>query len=372
MKIVMIGPMPPPIGGISIHIKRIVQRLKKSGIECDVYNESHITLSQESVYPIGSYKKFALKIPFIKGDLLHFHSISRSVRILLGFYKMCGKKIILTVHGESLLDQIESSNALVRMLLLRSLRSIDQIVCVNEDNTKKLLALGFARHKVATIPSYIQPVESEDDDVAIPDEVFDFMAEAHFVITANGYIRFYQGQDLYGVDLLIDLLKELTVMNDNVRILFALLGASSQSTEEQQYYDILRKKIREYELEDQFLFYEVENTELYPIVRKSHLFIRPTVTDGYGVSIAEALFNSIPSIASDVCIRPDGTNLFQSRNGEDLLRKVQEIMEHYSEHKQRVMSLSQRDYATDLLDVYHQIVGQKDPESKVTLDECIK
>ncbi|MEC0094222.1 glycosyltransferase family 4 protein [Paenibacillus macquariensis] len=372
MKIVMIGPMPPPIGGISIHIKRLVQRLEGRGIACDVYNESDVVLSQECVYPIGSYKKLALKIPFMKGDLFHFHSISRTVRILLGFYKMCGKKIILTVHGESLLDQITSSNPLMRLILLTSLRSIDHIVCVNEDNTKKLLALGFAHHKVTTIPSYIQPVESGDDDVAIPNEVYNFMAKANFVITANGYIRFYQGQDLYGVDLLIDLLKELRIRKRGVRILFALLGVSGQCVEEQQYYDVLRKRIREYGLEDEFLFYEVVNTEFYPLVKKSHLFIRPTVTDGYGVSIAEALYSSIPSIASDVCLRPEGTNLFQSRNGGELLLKVQEVMEHYTEHKQRVMNLSTKDYASDLLDIYQQIAGQRDPESNVILDECAK
>ncbi|OAB47075.1 glycosyltransferase family 4 protein [Paenibacillus antarcticus] len=370
MKIVMIGPMPPPIGGISIHIKRVVQRLKEKGIACDVYNESHVLISQEGVYPIGSYKNFALKIPFMKGDLFHFHSISRTVRILLGFYKICGKKIILTVHGESLMDQIRSSNPIIRMMLLTSLRSIDHIVCVNEDNTNKLLALGFAHHKVTTIPSYIQPMESGDDDVTIANEVFDFIADSNFVITANGYIRFYQGQDLYGVDLLIDLLKELRIRKRGVRILFALLGVSSQNVEEQQYYEVLKIRIREYGLEDDFLFYEVENTELYPLVNKSHLFIRPTVTDGYGVSIAEALHSAIPSIASDVCMRPEGTNLFQSRNVEDLLLKVEEIMEHYSEHKQRVMSLSMRDYTTDLLDMYQQITGQLDLESKVIIDEC--
>ncbi|OAB39975.1 glycosyltransferase [Paenibacillus macquariensis subsp. defensor] len=372
MKIVMIGPMPPPIGGISIHIKRMVQRLEERGIACDVYNESHVLISQEGVYPIGSYKDFALKIPFMKGDLFHFHTISRTVRILLGFYKICGKKIILTVHGESLMDQITSSSALMRWLLLTSLRSIDQIVCVNEDNTKKLLALGFAQHKVVTVPSYIQPKEIEDDNVAIPNKVLEFMDKAKFVITANGYIRFYEDQDLYGVDLLIDLLKELTQRNKDVRIIFALLGVSSQSDEEKAYYDVLRKTITEFNLEDRFLFYEVENTEFYPIVKKSHLFIRPTVTDGYGVSIAEALYSSIPSIASDVCMRPEGTNLFQSRNGEDLLLKVQEIMEHYTEHKERVMSLSTKDYASDLLDIYQQIAGQRDPESNVILDECAK
>ena len=372
MKIIMIGPVPPPIGGISVHIQRVQTRLRDEGIQCDVYNETNECRIEDNISSLQGYKKFLFKIPFIRGDLFHFHTINRTVRILLGCYKVFGKKIILTVHGESLMQQIKSSNPLVRFLLLKSLQAIDKIVCVNEDNTQKLIRLGFSEHKVITIPAYIQPVECESDDSAIPIEVITFMEGAKFTITANGFIRFHQRKDLYGVDLLIEMLKKLTEMNYDVRILFATLGVASQSVDERNYYSLLQKRIKMFNLEDRFLFYEVSNTELFPIVRKSQLFVRPTTTDGYGVSIAEALYYSIPSIASDVCKRPDGTILFQSRNSYDLLQQVQDVIDHYPVHKQRVSVLKQRGYATDLIEMYYKIAGQGSLESKVILDECHK
>ncbi|WP_438349870.1 glycosyltransferase family 4 protein [Paenibacillus sp. FA6] len=372
MKIIMIGPVPPPVGGISVHIKRIQKRLRDEGIQCDVYNEANDCRIEDNIYSLQGYKRFLFKIPFIRGDLFHFHTINRTVRMLLGCYKIFGKKIILTVHGESLMQQIKNSNAVVRFLLLKSLQTIDQIVCVNEEDTQELVRLGFSEHKVITIPAYIQPVECESNDLAIPNEVLTFIEGAKFVITANGFIRFHQRKDLYGVDLLIDLLKKLTEMNYDVRILFATLGVASQSVDERNYYSFLRKRIKMFNLEDRFLFYEVSNTELFPLVRKSHLFVRPTTTDGYGVSIAEALYYSIPSIASDVCKRPDGTILFQSRNIHDLIQQVQDVMNNYPVHKQRASVLEQRDYAMDLLEVYFKIAGQRSLESKVILDECRK
>jgi glycosyltransferase involved in cell wall biosynthesis len=115
-------------------------------------------------------------------------------------------------------------------------------------------------------------------------------------------------------------------------------------------------------------FYEVENTEFYPIVKRSQLFIRPTYIDGYGVSIAEALHCKVPSIASDVCNRPEGTVLFKSRDITDLLSKVLDVIERYSMYKHEVSKIKMRDYASDLIDVYHRTVGSRLTQSNMVVD----
>lgn len=356
MKIVLVGPYPPPIGGISIHMKRVASHLKEQGWACDIYDESNGSSRPEGVYPIHSYKYFMLRFPLIKGDLFHFHSISKSFRIMLALFKIFGKKIVLTVHGDSLKDQIEQSNTVIRFLLLRSLHMIDQILCVNEADTEQLLSLGFRPDNVATLPAYIKPVETERENFDIPREVMTFLEEAEFAITANGLIRFYEGQDLYGVDMLVQLLKALNEKGQKARILFALLGASDQSAEEQKYYHDLKEYIRACGLEDRFLFYEVHQTELYPLLRKSDLFIRPTLKDGFGVSIAEALACGIPAIASNVCSRPEGTILYQSGNADDLQQKVRDVMGHYLSYKQQILRLPTPDYMSDLLALYERLV----------------
>ncbi|MHA0857848.1 glycosyltransferase family 4 protein [Paenibacillus sp. CMAA1364] len=372
MKIIMVGPMPPPIGGISVHIKRLQERLQTEGIHCDIYNEMNESRIEENIYSLHGYKRFLFKIPFIRGDLFHFHSINRTVRILLGCYSMLGKKVILTVHGESLMQQINHSKPFIRFLLLKSLQRIDQIICVNDKNTLELIRLGISEHKVSTIPAYIQPVERESDDLKIPDTVLTFMKDTKFVITANGFIRFHEKKDLYGVDILIDLLEELRQGKVDVRILFATLGVANQSIEEQHYYNALRNRLRTLHLEDHFLFHEVTNTELFPIVKKSHLFIRPTIIDGYGVSIAESLHFSIPAIASDVCLRPNGTILFQSGNVQDLTQRVQDIINNYTVYKQSASLIRPKDYSSNVIELYRKIGGQRSLESKVILDECRK
>lgn len=365
MKIVMVGPYPPPLGGISVHVKRAAEYLRLNGLDCDVYDESNGSHSVAGVYPLGSYRRFLLRFPWIKGDLFHVHSISKKFRMVLGLYKLFGKKIVLTVHGGSLIDQIESSNRIVRFVLLRSLRAIDQILCVNEADTEKLLAMGFRRNRIATMPAYIRPVETEGVNSGIPAHVEEFLEKAEFAITANGYIRFYQGRDLYGADQLVGLLEELNARGIKARVLFALLGVREQNARERQHYRDLQKRIKACGLEERFLFYEVHDTELHPLLKKSDLFIRPTLADGYGVSIAEALACGTPAIASDACRRPEGAMLFRTGNSEDMLRKVRHVMENHSSCKQQALSLPVPDYMSGLMAVYERLASKKTLKSKL-------
>lgn len=365
MKLIMVGPIPPPIGGISVHIQRLADELQKHNVECVIYNESNVADQQRHIVAMGSYRKFILQIPFIRGDLFHFHTIDPRLRMLLGCYKLLGKKIMLTVHGESLSQQLEHAGRLRRKLLLASLKRIDYIVCVNEATTRLLLNLGFRQDRVGTIPAYIHPNERGGGQWPLPAEVSQFMDTEDFVICANGFVRLFQDHDLYGIDLLIEMMRGLTDNGISARLLFALLGAAEQSPEERKYYEAIKRRIAAYGLAERFYFYEVKDTEFWPILKKSRLFIRPTSMDGYGVSVAEALHCQIPAVASDVCKRPDGTLLFKSRDLEELTETVRRVIRNYESFKQSASKAMPKDYASDLIAVYNRISGPKPIESKV-------
>lgn len=358
MKVSIVGSIPPPVGGISIHIKRIQRVLEINGIESCVYNESGWGNEKGNIHPISRYRSFVFKIPFIKTDLLHIHSIDMKLRILLGVYKLFGKKIILTIHGESLSDQLKTSNSLMRFLLRMSLKKIDKVICVNESLLDELILLGMDNSNMVVIPGYIHPKEYREDIVAIPKDVHSFIEESPFLITANGCIRFYKDEDLYGVDMLINMMYKLKNQGIRAHLLFALLDKESQTEEEREYYKELQDRLHELDLEDIFMFYEVENTELYPILQKSQLFIRPTNTDGLGVSIAEALYYNVPSVASNVCNRPQGTILFQSRNNLDLYQVVNEVICNHSFYVERISKIEIKDYSNELVSTYKEIINE--------------
>lgn len=356
-KIAIIGPYPPPYGGISIHIKRMKNYLEKNHIECTVYNESRIVEYENNinVKPIDSYKRFIFKIPFLKFNILHFHSINLKIRMLLGWYKFLGNKIILTIHGESLHDQLTKLNLIGYYLLLLSLRNIDKIICVNPRTKKELLDLRLNSEKIKVIPAFIPPTPDETKVNQLPEFFHKIRHKHKFLITANASkISFYKNQDLYGIDLSIELMKQL-INNGYKDIGFIYI---IPDIGDYDYFVKMQNLVKKYSLEDNFHFYT--KPVAYPaVINMCDLFIRPTNTDGYGVSIAEAISLKKPVIASNVCKRPEGTILFKNRNIDDLYIKITDVINNYKEHRAKIESIEFEDNAEKILEVYKKVLNGK-------------
>ena len=318
-------------------------------------NVENYSKNTENVCAIGTYRKFIFKILFLKGNIIHFHTISKKIRILMGFFSIFNKKIVLTIHGESLHDQLEEPNWISKKLLLFSIKKINKIICVNSNTIKELVSLGISNKRLIYIPPYINPIENEYDFNNIPQNVLNYIETAKFLISANGWIKFYHNEDLYGIDMLIELIRKLKYVGYNVSLLIALLGTNVKNDSEKSYYEDLKYKINQYNLQNNIMIFEVNNTEFYPILKKSKLFLRPTNTDGYGASIAEALYYQVPSIASNVCNRPEGTIIFKSRDMNDLYIKTIDVLEKYDLYKEKIKDIKQPNNGEKILDVYKEL-----------------
>ena len=66
--------------------------------------------------------------------------------------------------------------------------------------------------------------------------------------------------------------------------------------------------------------------ELWPLLKRVQLFLRPTSTDNCAVSEAEAAYFGTPTVASDVCPRLANTALFKARDQTDLNQQVQRVL----------------------------------------------
>ncbi len=358
MKIILIGTYPPPYGGISVHIKRMKMYLENKDVSVTVFSKSKkFNDISENILLIKSYKSFIFRIPYLKADVLHFHSTDIKLRVLMGFYKIFNKKIILTVHGESLNDQLDTSSFFIKHLLLFSLKRLDKIICVNPKLVNKLIDYGFNKDKLIYIPAYNNPIENIFDTEKISKEVWTFIDSAEFLVSANGAISFNNNEDLYGIDLLIELIRKLKTCRKDVKLIIALLGAENQNETEKKYYNELKHIINKLDLQKDIFIYEVKDTEFYPILKKSKLFIRPTNTDGDAISVREALYYKVPSIASDVVQRPEGTVLFKTRDIDDLYNKTIEVIENYDFYKDKLNDVVVEDNAERIFDIYKEITN---------------
>ena len=346
--IVLVGGYPPPYGGISIFIKRMKLYLDSLNIENRVWSLSEVNGAPGIDKIRLRYLPF--KIIFSKNiDVIHYNISGSTGRIFAGIINILflrKKKKIITIH-------CDCSNLFIknRLLMKVALNSFDVIICVKKGDKKFLIGNGIKK-AIYQIPALLYPVEAEKDFKLIPVDVWEFINKSKFLICANGMIKFYNNEDLYGIDMLIEIAKRLKQNSYDISLIIAVLGIKFQNEKEKIYYNELKNKIVDYGLNGLIFIYESIDTELYPMLKSSSLFIRPTNYDGYGISIAEALYYDVPGIASDVCERPAGTIIFKSRDIDDLYKKVTDVINNYGFYKEIVKKNKEDSCACKLLKIY--------------------
>ena len=270
MKIEIWGTYPPPIGGVSIHIMRLVHRLQENNLNVVVKDFNGLnTKKLDYVLPIKNKFIEFFKIPFRKKTIIHLHSSNFAALLLLFFL---GKRHVigLTVHNKRLIDL---KNPLKRKLFSLFLRRLDFILL--NDSAYKEQFINFFNLKTEKIylcPAYIRPLEIER--MPLSDKTLQFRKDKEFLISANAFmLKLENGLDLYGLDLLIELIAAMKKIEIDVGLIFCLPQVGNKS-----YYK--------------------------------------------EISVKEALDFGTKVITSDVCIRPKQAILFKNRNFDDLYSKT--------------------------------------------------
>lgn len=353
LKIAIIGPYPPPYGGISIHVQRMHYFLQQErNIKHIVYTETDV--EKADLFDIRRDKKWLLKYFFTaKENILHFHDISWKKRVLIGFMGFFGKKVVLTIHGESLNNQINQSNWIEKRLLVWALKNINIIIVVKANTKSFIMGLGVKNEKIEFIPTFIPPTVRDEDFAEIPQEVWTFIKRHSPIISANAFkIVFYNNEDLYGIDMCIELCDSLKSKYPKVGFIFCLPDIGDYD-----YFNKMKQRIKNKGIESNFLF-QTKPCQMYPIIMKSDVFVRPTNTDGYGISVAEAIYFKIPAVASDVCMRTESTILFKNRDINEFILKVKMVLNNYEHYKNKLCGIELKDNVRKILKIYQKIAGR--------------
>lgn len=137
MKILAVGPLPPPNGGATILFELLIKHLKKNEIEHSIINTSpSVTVSQQNVLSKLTSKIFrSLKVSFqiltkvLKHDLV-FLNVSKSgfnlyMPFCLVVCKIFSKKLVVRKFGGEFYDLMNSSGS--KLKLLTKLINVDLI-----------------------------------------------------------------------------------------------------------------------------------------------------------------------------------------------------------------------------------------------------
>jgi len=333
-RVFIIGPYPPPLGGVSVHVKRVAEKLIRQ-------HNIIYQINPEDLYPFSFLRMMPFKYCAQIGYLIKLSAMLLYYRPQIVIYHaFCMRNSIPELMLMSMLKKIISCTVMFvehdcRHMYQQSriwknwfnyyLVQLDQLICIGNTTYHSYQENAIIMTMPVTIESaFLPPILSEEKIICAtyPNTLFDFLALHTPIIVINAFkLTLWEGRDLYGIDQAIVMIKNLKESYPTIGlvIVFGFVG-------DEHYYHILMKRIEAYALQESIFILQGQK-ELWPLLKYATVFIRPTLSDSYGISIAEALYVGTPAVASDACKRPAGTVLYKTGDVVDFIEKVKNIIE---------------------------------------------
>ena len=307
MKILLIGPVPPPHGGISVHVLAAARRLQSEGAEAVVLDPSRYARRS------GFLRDLWRQAP--GAGAMHLHTNGHNPKSWLlallsaiAAWRVAGPRT-LTLHSGMAPGFLRVS-AGHRWLARCACRLYDRIDCVNPAIRRSIVALGVPPAKTA-----IAPAHSVDAwrNVALEASLDGWMGAHRPLLSATLFFR-----PEYGFNVLLDAVARLGQEWPSLGCV--VMGSGEQKEE-------ALRQIRLANLEDRIkLMGDVEHDLCMTLIARSDIFARPTFEDGDSISVREALSLGVRVVASRAGARPQGVVLFEPGDAGGLASAIEAVL----------------------------------------------
>ncbi|MGE5431535.1 MAG: hypothetical protein ACM3QX_10710 [Syntrophomonadaceae bacterium] len=300
----IIGKTPPPIGGVTVHIERLLYNLRRDNIPFESMSLKASTL-----------RAFIPK--YLASGIIHLNISSVYLRALLTLVScLTKKKHINTYHG-SLGNKSRIKNIFDKI----SIRLSTYPVVLNDEAEKFAFAYNANTKRIS---AFIPPPYEE----ALSEEIKGKIRELRkgyktlFCTNAFGVMYDHRKQEIYGISELVQIFSSLC---DKALII------SDPSASYRNYFT--KNKIK---LTANILMIS-EPHSFFEVIRLADCYIRNTSTDGDSLSVKEALYLSKNVIATNCVQRPDGVRLSIAGSQSDLLSRINETENIESAKKNHIL-----------------------------------
>lgn len=345
------GRVPPPIGGMAVHLQRLLPYLNKVSISVQMYSAGRRTPEHPAVRQVSDKRiTWFLGLFFGRCEPVHYvfsnNTGARFAASLLSRWKRA--KVVLRIGGGSLTSCANSCSPIDRFMIRFAVRNADVIIGVNREICSSAQLLGARR--VIHIPGFIP---ASYDNSPIPEAVESFLSQLTGpVLLASGEVGDNPEDDLYGAYLLLDLIERMP----DIRLIFYAYTITKSEKDQEPIIEEIRRR----DLTKRFLLFR-STTELLPVMRRCDVLVRPTRSDGDSNSIREALHLGLPVIASDCVTRPAGVATFPSGNLAALQNKIVDVLGDLGGFRDNVRSLPEANNAEAIVALFLELLNRSVP-----------
>ena len=315
-KIVILGKIPSPIGGVTIHVFRLLARLELSNVKYVFRRLNKLTL---------------LLLPFLlaKCPLIHVHSSNPYIRylvcVLAKFYTI---KTIVTFHG----DLLRYKSGFKNYLDFKTIGHADFPIVLNENSYKISKRLN---NNSRLISAFIPPIlENEYLNAECIEQINILKNTKKIMFCTNAFNMSFDKNknEIYGIFELIDFF----IKNSKYGLVFSdPSGVYSNEFSKRQI--IIPDNI----------FVIKDSHSFFKILTLCDVSIRNTSTDGDSLSVKESIFLNILTLCTDVVSRPKEAFVYKRGT-------IGTVINSININNQNIIHSTIKDGSEELIDLYRQ------------------
>ncbi|QEC52117.1 hypothetical protein EDD80_11732 [Anseongella ginsenosidimutans] len=274
--ILIVGTVPPPTGGVTVHVSRLLEHLKKLNI-----NHDFADVRKDNIFFTVSR--------LISAQIVHLHVSNPWFRFfIITFLKALGKKVLFTFHGN-----VGRYGTLKNFVDRVSFGMADIPIVLNSGSLERAIRVNKASRLIS---SFIPPLAEKTLPFKIANQIEEIRSKYATIYAANAsYLQYDKdGCEVYQIIPLVALFKEA---EDKALIISDPSGMYAA-------YFVKNEIV----VPPNVLLISGEHS-FFEVLRMAHVFLRITTTDGDSLSVKEALYLNKIVIASSVVERPRQTIL---------------------------------------------------------------
>lgn len=316
MKVVELGPYPPPHGGVQTNLVAIRDYVRQQGSSCAVINITrHRQSEADDVYFPNGSAELVWDLFRKRYNVVHLHiggAIPLRVQALaLAATSVPWAKSILTLHSGGFPSSPEGRAATRGSLLAFVLRRFHYIIGVNQEMIEFFVRLGVPRSRTRLIlPHSVALAQMADQ---LPEPLAGFFAKYDRLLVAVCGL-----EPEYDIPRQIEAMEH--VLNAFPQTGLAVLGSGSQK-------NLIEQQVANCPYRDHILLCgDVPHAVTLKAIAESDALLRTTLYDGDAISIREALYLQTPVIATDNGMRPAGVHLIPMSDTDALVSAIKQLL----------------------------------------------
>ncbi|MDT5271761.1 MAG: hypothetical protein QOH49_3947 [Acidobacteriota bacterium] len=292
-KVVLLGPYPPPHGGVSIYVSTLFEHLKARGLRLWTYGDREVRAAnvhfmkekRRDIVPLILREGRGARV----GDCTHFllEYPSALVPVWLMLKRLLGFEWVKILHDGSLPTRHAAFTPARRALFRLAAGGVTEFVVVSEELERWLREELRVTQPVSVVKSLL-PVAHIDGGDALPAELetslADYTRRARRVCSVGAFIPEYGF--LHAAEAIGRVRRET---GEDVGL---LLLDGDFATDDSYREEVLRGRVWVTVLKN------VAHAHVFEVMRRSDAFVRGFGLESYGLSRVEALWCGLPVVAT--------------------------------------------------------------------------